>query len=435
MRKTVGLGPLDDGGHVVILGGGPAGVACALMLQRAALGQGRRFQVTILEGKEFVGERHYNQCVGVLSPPLADIIGTELGIPFPAHLVRSVIDEYVLHASHARLTLAGEGVSSQAVRRVQFDAFMLEQARERGLSVLTARAVDLEFHADGVVVYTDAMPLEADLVVGAFGMDEGSAAIFERLTAYRAPRALSSVVTKYHPGDREMEAFGPRIHAFLPRHRRIEFGGVTPKGNHLTINIAGANVDTQTMQEFLRLDEVRAVLPSLDRAGTSNADDLRCYKGRFPVSLGRGCFGDRYVMVGDAAGLVRAFKGKGVTSAVQTGIRAAETILRTGISEQAFRADYIPANRDLIVDIPYGRAMRLLAMVMARVGLFDVILKAGKVEPSLHRALFAAVSGHTPYAQVWRDGLAPRSIAAIAQAFVLGDRYHGKPALEGKPAR
>ena len=36
-----------------------------------------------------------------------------------------------------------------------------------------------------------------------------------------------------------MIAFGNRIHAFLPTSPRIEFGAITPKGNHLTINIAG----------------------------------------------------------------------------------------------------------------------------------------------------------------------------------------------------
>jgi flavin-dependent dehydrogenase len=219
-----------------------------------------------------------------------------------------------------------------------------------------------------------------------------------------------------------MEAFGPRIHAFLPRHRRIEFGGVTPKGNHLTINIAGTSVDAALMQEFLALPEVRAVLPDLEQAGKLDAHDLHCYKGRFPISLARGSFGDRYVMVGDAAGLVRAFKGKGVTSAVQTGIRAAETILRAGISGDAFREHYLAANRDLVEDIPYGRAMRLMAIVFARWGLFDVILEAGKREPRLHEALFEAVSGHTSYRDVWRKGLAPRSLTAMARAIFGGLR-------------
>ncbi len=422
MASATSMGPLDSGGRAIIIGGGPAGVACALALQRSALREGRRFTVTILEGKEFVGERHHNQCAGVLSPPLAELLEADLGIPFPHHLVRTVIEEYVLHAAHTSLTLGRKGVISHAVRRIQFDAYMLEQARERGISLIPARAVDLEFLQGGVVVYTDAEPVEADVVVGAFGMDEGAAAIFQRVCGYRPPQALSSVVTKYHPGDRAMETFGARIHAFLPKETRIEFGAVTPKGNHLTINLAGPSADSAVMQEFLRLSEVRRVLPNLDQAGRANPNDLRSFKGRFPISLARTAFGDRWVMIGDAAGLVRAFKGKGVTSAVQTGIRAAETMLRVGISAQAFRDHYLPANRDLIRDIPFGRAMRLSAIGLARMGLFDVVLEAGKREPRLYEALFEAVSAHGPYRQVWANGLSLRSLVAIARSAVATRR-------------
>jgi flavin-dependent dehydrogenase len=337
---------------------------------------------------------------------LPQVLERELGIPFPRHLVRAEIEEYVLHAWHASVALRGEGVTSSAVRRVLFDSFMIEQARDHGVVVVPARAEDVEFHADGVIVYSEAGPIEADVVVGAFGMDPGGAAIFRRATPYRPPQALASVVTKYHPGEEAMRAFGPRIHAFLPRHPRLEFGGATPKGNHITVNIAGASVDSALMQEFLRLPEVRRILPALDQAGTLDADDLRCFRGRFPVSLAGGWYGERYVMVGDAAGLVRPFKGKGVTSAVETGIRAAKSMLRAGVSKAAFQDDYRFENRDLTQDIPFGQAMRLMVIVLARMGLFDLILAAGETEPKLPK-LLDAVSGKLPY-----RSLAERAVAA-----------------------
>ena len=67
------LGPLDKG-HVVIIGGGPGGTACALALHHMAAEMGRKIRITIVEGKQFVGEMQYNQCVGVLSPPLPDLL-------------------------------------------------------------------------------------------------------------------------------------------------------------------------------------------------------------------------------------------------------------------------------------------------------------------------------------------------------------------------
>jgi flavin-dependent dehydrogenase len=236
------LGPLEDG-HVVIIGGGPGGTACALALQRMANEMGRKIQLTIVEGKEFSGEMHYNQCVGVLSPPLPELLYDRLGVRFPFGLCRSKISSYTLHTAREQITLDDEEQPSNALRRVQYDAYMLDAVKQRGITVIPARAYDMEFHDDHVVVYTDNSAFEAQVVVGAFGMDEGSAAMFDRLTLYRPPQALSSIVTKYHPTPEDMDAFGPTIHAFLPANPRIEFGGVTPKGNHLTINIAGSTVD------------------------------------------------------------------------------------------------------------------------------------------------------------------------------------------------
>ena len=121
-------------------------------------------------------------------------------------------------------------------------------------------------------------------------------------------------------------------------------------------------------------------------------------------------------MVGDAAGLVRAFKGKGVTSAVLTGIRAAKTILEEGISREAFHSHFRNANRDITRDLPYGRVMRLLTIFMARFRLLDPVLRAARTDTNLNSALFNAISAHAPYRQVFNKAFKPRSIWAIIRA-------------------
>ncbi len=414
MRNS-GLGPLSDGGVAVVIGGGPAGVATAIALQQGARALGRKLRIVVVEGKQFAGEQHHNQCVGVLSPPVMELFQTDLGIPFPRHLIRDTITGYVLHTPRRQIILDGQAEPSVTLRRIQFDAYMLEAVRECGIEILQARVTDLEFHADRVVIYNESAPLEADLVVGAFGLDEGTAVIFERAVGYRPPPVLSSVVTKYHPGQTGMAEFGGRIHAFLPATPRIEFGAVTPKGNHLTINIAGSAVDASLMDAFLTFPEVRRTLPCLEKAGHFNARDLRYFKGRFPRGLARNFSGDRFVMVGDAAGLVRAFKGKGVTSAILTGIRAADIILHHGISAAAFQA-YHTANNDITGDLFYGQMMRHLTILAARFNLLDPVLQAAEVDPGLRQALFDAVSAHRSYREVIHEGLSLASVQAIAAA-------------------
>ena len=412
------LGPLNDGSRVAIIGGGPGGTGCALALERKARTMNRKLQITIIEGKQFSGEQHYNQCAGVLSPPLPELLETELDIPFPYDLTREEISGYVLHTDREQITLSENGQPSIALRRIQFDAYMLDKARERGIEVLPARAVDVEFHNDGVMIYTENAPVSCDVIVGAFGLDEGTAAIFSRQTSYRPPKYLDSIVTKYHPGEEAMAAFGSAINAFLTTQPQIEFGAVTPKGNHLTINVAGQHVDIPAMEAFLASATVRRVLPNLAQARRNNPNDLTFFKGRFPRTLAHGFYGDRFVLVGDSAGLVRAFKGKGVTSAVQTGIRAAQTMLEAGISYRAFHSHYRRANQDIIGDLPYGRLMRRLTILLSRHRLLDPVIRAAKTNPDLQEALFGAVSGHALYRDILLQMLNPRIAGAVLREMV-----------------
>ncbi len=424
-RKETGLGPLSDGGHAVVIGGGPGGVATAIALREGARSQDKNVVVTIVEGKQFAGEQHHNQCVGVLSPPIGELMERELRIPFPHHLGRCSITGYVLHANQQEIILDGESEPSVALRRVQFDAYMLDAVVQRGIEVHAARLTGLEFHNDRVVIYTEKSALSADIVIGAFGMDEGTGVIFQREVGYQPPPSLNSIVTKYHPGPEGMLQFGNRIHAFLPRWSRIEFGGVTPKGNHLTINIAGKTVDTNLMDAYLASPEVRRVLPCFENVGRFDPGDLQYFKGCFPCGLARRYSGDRYVMVGDAAGLVRAFKGKGITSAIQTGMRAAQVILAQGISRAAFQA-YHAANRDITRDLPYGQGMRHLTVLASRLGLMGVVIRAAANDPGLRRALFDAVSAHHPYWQVVRDSLSFHAMRAIMRALFSNISHSGE---------
>ena len=416
MRNT-SKGPLMDGGRVVVIGAGPGGTATAIALKRGAHALGRNVEVTIVEGKQFLTGQHYNQCSGVLAPPIIDLIERELQIRFPHHLCQRIITGYILHTARRSIILDGDNEPLVALRRIEYDAYMLEAARQCGIEVIPARVTNLEFHPDRVQIYTESRPLEADVVVGAFGMDEGTAVIFERLVGYRPPPALSAIVTKYHPGDASMEAFGNRIHAFLPASSRIEFGAITPKGNHLTINIAGTRVDGDLMHAFIAVQEVRQVLPYLENTRGSNTSDMSFFNGHFPCGLAKNFTGDRYVMVGDAAGLVRAFKGKGVTSAILTGLRAADVILHKGISKEAFQA-YHTANRDITGDLFYGQTMRRLTMLASRLGLMDAVLQSAEHNPILQQALFDAVSARRPYREVIRAAFSPAQLRSIVRAFL-----------------
>ncbi len=391
-------GPLGDKKTIVIIGGGPAGSSCAIKLKKLCAQANINPRIIVYEGKLFEKKRHYNQCLGVLSPPLEKVLENDLGIPFPWEIVQKTINGYYIYSENNQIKLSGEHEPSYACRRIEFDHYLFLHAKKLGLEIIPARVTELDFTLDGVMVFSESNNVKADVVVGAFGLDDGMAKIFERTTSYRPPTFISSIVTKIHPGEERVEKFGNYLHAFLPSSLpEVEFGAITPKGNHLSLNIAGKKVNTLIMAKFLNLPAVRKVLPdNIDQI----LPHLYYFKGKFPTLPAKNFFGNRYVMIGDAAGLNRPLKGKGINSAVMTGIKAAEVIKDQGYSESAF-SYYVKSSDELLKDIPYGKSFRFITNSVSRLELLDSILEVAKNDALLRDALFHIVSGQDTYKNIW----------------------------------
>ncbi len=394
------LTEINDKSTIVIIGGGPAGASCAIKLKKLSQEKGINPRIIVYEGKRFEKKSYYNQCMGVLSPPIENILEKDLGVPFPWDIINKKINGYFVHTGKYSLKLEGEHEPSYSCRRVEFDNYLFKKVKELGIETIQARVTDLDFDADGVMVYSESNNIKADVVVGAFGLDDGMAKTFERLTPYHQPKFLSSIVTKIHPGESEMQKFGSYIHAFLPKSLpHVEFGAITPKENHLSINIAGNTVDAAMMDSFLDLPCVKKTLPQ-------NFEHIKLqlyyFKGKFPTLPAKGIFRDRYVMVGDSAGLIRPLKGKGINSAVKTGMNAAKVIISHGMSKEGLNA-YMNSCSDLTCDIPYGKTLRFLSNKSSKYGFLDSVLASAENEPTLKKALFNIVSGQQTYQKIWSE--------------------------------
>jgi flavin-dependent dehydrogenase/ribosomal protein S18 acetylase RimI-like enzyme len=428
---------LHDGSTVVIIGGGPGGAACAIKLLQEADALSLRLRVVVFEGKDF--GVHANQCVGVLSPPIEEVLARELDLHLPPALIKRQIFGYRLHGVRENVLLTGHGAhagelehgrATYAVERAHFDRFLLDEARELGAEVVEARVTGIEFvrsrDLDEVRVYSESLYEKADVVVGAFGLDEGMLSVFEDVTARSGRRGferpskwLKSYLTTIETSARfQTEKLGHIVHAFLlpPRCPRIEFGAITPKGDHILVNIAGEHVTSRDLDRFLQLAEVQALLPGFE------AGAINYYEGRFPSSPARRPFGHRYALVGDATGWLRPFKGKGINTAITTGISVARVMLEHGVSERALQ-HYRRACSELHKDYHYGVLVRRLMLMGARLFL-DPMIDVGKVDPLMYDALFDAVSGHDSYRNIIKRSLKPRLVRKVAARMVRGVRRH-----------
>ena len=393
MPLASSAGPARTGRKIVVIGAGPAGASCAITLARAARLAGGSPEIVMVESKRF-GE-HQNQDAGVLSPPgpelLLDILGES-----PERLFQRRIEGYVLHGSRRQIRLDGAelGEYSFAFRRVELDSLLLEHARASGVEVVRARATSVEVERDGAVVYTEGSSVRGDALVGAFALDEAMAHALSHRTRYRPPASLETLACKIHPAGLDFipGLLDNCIHVFLPRQRGVEFGALIPKGNHITVVIAGARLSARDMGQFLARDQVARLVPAGSRV-------RGYYKGAFPLGPARGLYGDRYVIIGDAAGLVRPFKGKGINCALESGYRCAQAILSSGISAAAF-SQVERGQRHLTRDVWFGRLIRLLVKLIGGLDLLDPIIEHAERSAALRQALFDCISGRTTYRAV-----------------------------------
>ena len=424
---------INDGDTVCVVGGGPGGSACAMVLLKEARQLGRKIRVVLIEHKKFSENRHYNQCIGVLSPPFEDILKNELDLTLPENLVLNDMEGYCLHSDLLSLDLIGEESGrSVSVTRSKFDAFMLEEAQKAGAQVVHNRVTSIEVNHDGVLVYSEGDNFKCAVVVGAFGLDDGTCRIFEQGTPYRQPDFLNTVITRLYPGEEFIQSMGSTIHAFLLSHPGLEFGAVTPKGEHISINIAGRKVSSHIMMEFLRSVPVQRFLPPHKR----REKPLNYFKGKFPIAPARNLFGDRYVTIGDAAGLMRPFKGKGINSAINTGIYSARSIMRHGVSKQAFAENFYQDCSVLTEDLPFGRVVRILTNLATRFKFMDHMIAVAAERPDFMKAMFGSVSGHDPYKKIIMETASMSLAFTFAQKilghFVLRQEAH-LPAKSASP--
>ena len=405
------MGPLRDGGTVAVIGGGPGGASCAISLLKKSEMEGREIKVVLFEPK-FFGS-HYNQCLGVLSPPIIDLLDEWFDIQLPPELFQRKITGYVLHSGEKEivLTKGNDESASWAIRRVHLDKFLLDAAQQMGAEVVKSRVTNLEFHPEDMVVYHEGGCLSADVMVGAFGLDSTLRSVLRNSTPYHPPDYIEAVVTIIHPPDLSLiDVLDDKIHAYLPNMAEIEFAALVPKGNHISIVVAGKKVNIKVLKKFLGLPEVSSMLPF-------EYEVTNAFKGSFPNETGKGIYGDRYVLIGDSAGLVRPFKGKGINSAVITGHLAAQTILNDGISQQAFDLFYDKC-RFLTQDLWYGRFVRTFVTFFSNHLSLIPFLDAAKGDEVMYNALYGAISGEDSYMNIVRSCFNGKTALAVVSSYL-----------------
>jgi flavin-dependent dehydrogenase len=401
---------LVNGSRVVVVGGGPAGSLAALHVLRFAAEANLRLEVSVLEARDFArpGPGGCNKCAGILSSSLVRNLQT-LGLHLPPGVIQAELDAYILHLGGAELPIRrpdparrifsvyrGSGPRLGAPPFPQsFDAWLLDQARERGAVVRRARVQTIRPGLRPIVA-TAHEQMEADLVVLATGVNSRAPA--DPAWGYRPPR------TEIMAQDEVPLPAGfldESVHIFFDHPPGLIFGGLIPKGRYANISLLGRKLPPDAVSDFLEGHGLTRLFP--------NGAALLCgCAPRVVVSPASRYYADRFVAVGDAA-VTRLYKD-GIGAAFVTAEAAARTAIERGVARADFAAGYGPVCRRIAADNRFGQLMfRLWEITRNSPFLLNAWRRAIRAEAALPsadqvhiRVLWGMFTGDESYRQIFQ---------------------------------
>jgi flavin-dependent dehydrogenase len=401
---------LANGSRVVIVGGGPAGSFMALHLLHFAAQASLHLDLTIFEARDFnrPGPASCNKCAGILSSTLVNNL-TSLGIDFPAEIIQSKIDSYVLHLGGSELMIHRPDPGRRIISVYRgggprlgappfpysLDAWLLNQAQARGAVLHRGRVTRIRAGPFPTVI-THREEFDADLVVMATGIN--TRAPLDAAWGYRPPR--TEVMAQDEIPLPESLSDG-QVHIYFEPPVGLIFGGVIPKGRYANVSLLGHKLPPTAIAEFLEGHQIFSLLPD-------GALPLCGCRPQVVVSEATGYYADRLVAVGDAA-VTRLYKD-GLGAAFITSQAAARTAIELGIGRRDFARGYHPVCRGIALDNVYGRLLFRLAGFTRRSPALAsawhrAILQESGLPPDsqpLHRLLWGMFTGDESYQQVFR---------------------------------
>ena len=309
---------MDDVFDVVIIGAGPAGSSTANVIAENG------FKVALVERDSFPGEN--NVCAGGMPKFVIDKLGLE-------DAIEKEIEADVIYFPWGEKRIKRKNVT---VYRHIFDKLLAERAVEKGAKLFTKNVVmDVSIEDDHVVVIGTNKSFKSKLVVFADGPNTLAYRKFGIGFKPEKDKTVVAVVCEVECKNNPYNEF--EMYAD-PKIVEWGYGWVFPKKNTVNIGVGclysflGDNI-LKRLKYF-----IESYKPVSSRFRGRQMVWLRA--SPIPACPAEKIYGNRMLVVGDAAGMVDPISGGGIFHAITGGTIAGQVCVEA-LSEENFSADYL----------------------------------------------------------------------------------------------